>query len=61
MVTASRESAVKRNMHTTFKVDLERIKEKQGNIIYTNPSAARGSRKETDSSEKKIALPSTLS
>lgn len=60
MVTASQELAVRRKTHTAFKVDLERIKEKQGSIIYTNPSAARGSRKETDSREK-IALHSTLS
>jgi len=56
-VTASQELAVKWKMHTAFKLDLERIKEKQGSIIYTYASTGRGSRKETT----KKTLPSTLS
>lgn len=52
-MTASQGLAVKRNMHTAFKIDSERIKEKQGSIRYTKPSVARGSRQETDPREKK--------
>lgn len=53
-MTASQGLAVKRKMHTVFKVELDTTEKKQSNIMYTSLCATRGCR---SGSREKANLP----